>query len=63
MGWLRDTFLKSGNDLTEVERIRDARGHILEMIGGCLMPDLSQNLIHLRWLLKLVDFRAASELS
>ncbi|MBA0850698.1 hypothetical protein Goshw_004605 [Gossypium schwendimanii] len=21
------------------------------------MPDLSQNLVHLRWLLKLVDFR------
>ncbi|MBA0860267.1 hypothetical protein Goshw_015886 [Gossypium schwendimanii] len=27
------------------------------------MPDLSRNLVHLRWLLKLVDFRAASELS
>ncbi|MFQ6651612.1 hypothetical protein Gotur_023869, partial [Gossypium turneri] len=26
------------------------------------MPDLSQNLVHLRWLLKLVDFRAAGEL-
>ncbi|MBA0824548.1 hypothetical protein Goarm_021212 [Gossypium armourianum] len=27
------------------------------------MPDLSQNLIHLRWLLKLVDFRTAGVLS
>ncbi|MBA0725357.1 hypothetical protein Golax_021951 [Gossypium laxum] len=27
------------------------------------MPDLSRNLVHLRWLLKLVDFRVASELS
>ncbi|KAH1032702.1 hypothetical protein J1N35_044876 [Gossypium stocksii] len=27
------------------------------------MPDLSRNLVHLRWLLKLVDFRAAGELS
>ncbi|MBA0840728.1 hypothetical protein Goarm_003286 [Gossypium armourianum] len=27
------------------------------------MPDLSRNLVHLRWLLKLVDFRAARELS
>ncbi|KAG8493284.1 hypothetical protein CXB51_010841 [Gossypium anomalum] len=27
------------------------------------MPDLSRDLVHLRWLLKLVDFRAASELS
>ncbi|MBA0650010.1 hypothetical protein Goklo_017501 [Gossypium klotzschianum] len=27
------------------------------------MSDLSQNLVHLRWLLKLVDFRAAGEFS
>ncbi|MBA0871155.1 hypothetical protein Goshw_021931 [Gossypium schwendimanii] len=27
------------------------------------MPDLSRNLVHLRWLLKLIDFRVASELS
>ncbi|MBA0788928.1 hypothetical protein Gotri_025908 [Gossypium trilobum] len=31
------------------------------MIGGYLMPDLSRNLVHLIWLLKLVDFRAAGE--
>ncbi|MBA0850359.1 hypothetical protein Goshw_028700 [Gossypium schwendimanii] len=37
--------------------------YILEIIGDYLMLDLSQNLIHLRWLLKLVDFRAAGELS
>ncbi|KAG8493498.1 hypothetical protein CXB51_010909 [Gossypium anomalum] len=53
MGWLRDIFLESGDDLTEVERI----------LGGYLMPDKSQNLIYLRWLLKLIDFRTASELS
>ncbi|KAH1038565.1 hypothetical protein J1N35_040308, partial [Gossypium stocksii] len=33
------------------------------IIGGYLMPDLSQNLVHLGWLLKLIDFRAAGELS
>ncbi|KAK5785728.1 hypothetical protein PVK06_040343 [Gossypium arboreum] len=27
------------------------------------MPDLSRNRVHLRWLLKLIDFRAAGELS
>ncbi|MBA0717485.1 hypothetical protein Golax_005299 [Gossypium laxum] len=27
------------------------------------MPDKSQNLVHLRWLLKLIDFRAVGELS
>ncbi|MBA0850354.1 hypothetical protein Goshw_028700 [Gossypium schwendimanii] len=63
IGWLRDTFLESENDLTKVERIRYARAYILEIIGDYLMLDLSQNLIHLRWLLKLVDFRAAGELS
>ncbi|KAG8488711.1 hypothetical protein CXB51_016688 [Gossypium anomalum] len=51
------------NDSTELERIRYALAYILEMIGGYLMSDLSRNLIHLRWLLKLVDFRAADELS
>ncbi|MFQ6627545.1 hypothetical protein Gotur_004770, partial [Gossypium turneri] len=54
MGWL---------DSTEVERIRYARAYIFEMIGGYLMLDLSRNLIHLRWLLKLVNFRAVGELS
>ncbi|KAK5776300.1 hypothetical protein PVK06_044259 [Gossypium arboreum] len=44
-------------------RVRYARAYILEMIGGYLMPDLSRKLVHLRWLLKLVDFRAAGELS
>ncbi|MFQ6661847.1 hypothetical protein Gotur_029865 [Gossypium turneri] len=28
-----------------------------------MMPDSSRSSVHLRWLLKLVDFRAASELS
>ncbi|KAG8499494.1 hypothetical protein CXB51_005955 [Gossypium anomalum] len=63
MGWLRDTFPEPDNDSTELERIQYARVYILEMIGGYLMPDLSRNLVHLRWLLKLVDFRAAGELS
>ncbi|MBA0614703.1 hypothetical protein Godav_014964 [Gossypium davidsonii] len=61
MGWLQDIFSVPGNNSTEVERIRYARAYILEMIGGYLMPDLSRNLIHLRWLLKLVDFKAVGE--
>ncbi|MBA0634123.1 hypothetical protein Godav_025204 [Gossypium davidsonii] len=61
IGWLRNIFLKPENSLTEVVRIRYARAYILEMIGGYLILDLSRNLIHLRWLLKLVDFRAAGE--
>ncbi|KAH1091300.1 hypothetical protein J1N35_018557 [Gossypium stocksii] len=49
MGWLRDTFPKPKNDSTEVERIRYAQTYILKMIEGYLMPDLSLNLVHLRW--------------
>ncbi|KAG8486805.1 hypothetical protein CXB51_020305 [Gossypium anomalum] len=63
MGWLRDTFPKLDNDSTELERIRYARAYILEIIRGYLMPDLSRNRVHLRWLLKLIDFRAEGELS
>ncbi|MBA0775615.1 hypothetical protein Gotri_010736 [Gossypium trilobum] len=63
MGWLRDTFPKSGNDSIEVERIQYVRAYILEMIRGYLMPNLSRNLVHLRWLLKLVDFRVADKFS
>ncbi|MFQ6668970.1 hypothetical protein Gotur_034406, partial [Gossypium turneri] len=57
------TFPELGNDSTEVERIRYAQAYIFEMIGGYLMPDLSRNLVHLRWLLKLVDFRATDDFS
>ncbi|KAK5783936.1 hypothetical protein PVK06_038453 [Gossypium arboreum] len=63
MGWLRDTFPEPDNDSTELERIQYAQAYILEMIGGYLMLDLSRILVHLRWLLKLVDFRAAGEFS
>ncbi|MBA0878269.1 hypothetical protein Goshw_000065 [Gossypium schwendimanii] len=37
--------------------------YIIEMIRGYLMSDLSQNLVHMRWLLKLVDFRAVDKFS
>ncbi|MBA0634051.1 hypothetical protein Godav_029529 [Gossypium davidsonii] len=63
MGWLQDTFLEPDDDSTELEKIRYARAYILQIIGGYLMSDLSRNLVHLRWLLKLVDFRAAGEFS
>ncbi|MBA0859846.1 hypothetical protein Goshw_011371 [Gossypium schwendimanii] len=63
MGWLPNIFLEPGNDSTTVERIRYARAYILEMIRGYLMPDLSRNFVHLRWLLKLVDSRVADKFS
>ncbi|MFQ6626823.1 hypothetical protein Gotur_005193 [Gossypium turneri] len=63
MGWLRDTFPDLDDDSTELKRIRYARAYILQIIRGYLMPDLSRNLVHLKWLLKLVGFRAAGEFS
>ncbi|MBA0782545.1 hypothetical protein Gotri_000411 [Gossypium trilobum] len=63
MDWLRDTIPEPRNDLTEVERIQYARENIIEMIRGYLIPDLSRNLVHLRWLLKLVDFKATGKFS
>ncbi|MFQ6647737.1 hypothetical protein Gotur_021561 [Gossypium turneri] len=60
---IANTFSELGNYSTEVERIRYARTYILEMIEGYLMLDLLRNLVHLRWLLKLVDFRAAGKFS
>ncbi|MBA0620382.1 hypothetical protein Godav_006103, partial [Gossypium davidsonii] len=63
MGPLRETFLVLGDDSTQVQRVRYARAYILQILEGYLMPDKSQNLVHLRWLLKLIDFRAAGELS
>ncbi|MFQ6623621.1 hypothetical protein Gotur_004316, partial [Gossypium turneri] len=63
MGWLRDTFPDPKEDSTEIERIGYAQAYILLLIGGYLMPDSSRSRVHLRWLLKLVDFRAAGELS
>ncbi|KAK5784863.1 hypothetical protein PVK06_039402 [Gossypium arboreum] len=63
MGWLRDAFPEPDNNSTELERIRYAQAYILHMIGGYLMPNLSRNLVHLRWLLKLIDLKATSELN
>ncbi|MBA0620280.1 hypothetical protein Godav_006030 [Gossypium davidsonii] len=40
-----------------------ARAYILMIIRALLMPDKSQNLVYLRWLLKIVGFREANELS
>ncbi|MBA0722746.1 hypothetical protein Golax_003397 [Gossypium laxum] len=63
MGWLRETLSVLRDDSTEVQRVRYARAYILQIIGGYLMLDKLRNLVHLRWLLKLIDFRAADELS
>ncbi|MFQ6662759.1 hypothetical protein Gotur_030507 [Gossypium turneri] len=63
MGWLRDTFPDPDEDSTEIERIRYAWAYILQLIGDYLMLDTSRSRVHLRWLLKLVDFRVFGEMS
>ncbi|KAH1038809.1 hypothetical protein J1N35_040552 [Gossypium stocksii] len=63
IGWLRDTFLEPGDYSTEVGRVRYTWRYILQIPGGYLMSDKSRNLIHLRWLLKLIDFRLDVELN
>ncbi|MBA0796328.1 hypothetical protein Gohar_007105 [Gossypium harknessii] len=63
MGWLRDTFPVSGDDLIKVQIVQYVQTYILQILEGYLMSYKSQNLVHLRWLLKLINFRAAGELS
>ncbi|MBA0710887.1 hypothetical protein Golax_010142, partial [Gossypium laxum] len=63
MSWLRRNFEGLDEDLTEVKKERHVRTYIFQITRAILMPDKSQNLIHLKWLLKLVNFREADELS
>ncbi|MBA0765176.1 hypothetical protein Gotri_014425 [Gossypium trilobum] len=62
MSWLRRNFEGLDEDLTEVKKERHVRTCIFQITRAILMPDKSQNLIHLKWLLKLVNFREADEL-
>ncbi|MBA0646083.1 hypothetical protein Goklo_014077, partial [Gossypium klotzschianum] len=56
MSWLRRNFGGLDEDSAEVERERHARAYILQIIRGILMPDKPRNLIHLKSLLKLVNY-------
>ncbi|MBA0736848.1 hypothetical protein Gogos_010338 [Gossypium gossypioides] len=56
MSWLRRNFGGLDEDSSEVERERHVRAYILQIIGGILMLDKSRNLIHLRSLLKLINY-------
>ncbi|MBA0795795.1 hypothetical protein Gohar_006630 [Gossypium harknessii] len=60
---VKKKFSGPDEDSTEVQREQHARVYILIIIGGLLMFDKLRNLIHLRWYLKLVDFREVGELS
>ncbi|KAH1055942.1 hypothetical protein J1N35_034007 [Gossypium stocksii] len=63
MALLRRNFGELDEDLAEVEREQHTRAYILMIIGGILLPDKSRSLVHLRWMLKLVNFKEVGELS
>ncbi|MBA0656511.1 hypothetical protein Goklo_008858, partial [Gossypium klotzschianum] len=59
---LRNNFVELAKDSTKERRVQYARTYIFQIIGVILMPDKSRNLPHLRWLLKLIDFRRLANL-
>ncbi|KAG8483320.1 hypothetical protein CXB51_022553 [Gossypium anomalum] len=63
IAWLRRNFATLDEDSTKIERERYARAYILQIIEVILMSNKLRNLVNLRWLLKLIDFRGVSELS
>ncbi|MBA0794247.1 hypothetical protein Gohar_018597, partial [Gossypium harknessii] len=63
MAWIRKNSARLDEDSTKVEREQHARAYILQIFWGILLPNKLRNLVHLRWLLKLVNFRGANELS
>lgn len=57
MAWIRKNSARLDKDSTKFEREQHVRAYILQIFGGILLPDKLRNLVHLRWLLKLVNFR------
>ncbi|KAK5842062.1 hypothetical protein PVK06_004390 [Gossypium arboreum] len=63
MRWLYDNFQTIKASTSDVEKEQFARTFILRLIGGLLMADKFCNLVHLKWLLQLVNLREAGRLS
>ncbi|MBA0723216.1 hypothetical protein Golax_003818 [Gossypium laxum] len=66
MNWLKDNFNELPKDPKDLigEVIQQyARAYIMRLIKGILMPDKSQILVHVRWLLHIVDFKDCEKLS
>ncbi|MBA0644109.1 hypothetical protein Goklo_028319 [Gossypium klotzschianum] len=59
MGWLEENFKRIDTFASDIEKEQVVRTFILRLIVGLLMPNKSQNLVHLRWLLLLVDLKEA----
>ncbi|KAK5838225.1 hypothetical protein PVK06_006952 [Gossypium arboreum] len=63
MKWLEDNFDYLDDTSSAFEREQHALAFTLRLISGVLMPDKSRNLIHLRWLLQLIDLKEAGRLN
>ncbi|KAK5811244.1 hypothetical protein PVK06_026568 [Gossypium arboreum] len=63
MNWFKINFGGLDTESNEVEREQHTRAYIFMIIEGFLMPNKSQNFVHLRGLLKLVNFSEMGELS
>jgi hypothetical protein len=63
LAWLRETFSSLIDESSYEERIQHCRAYILTLIGGLLMPDKSNNRVHLCWLPLLEDLEKAGEYS
>ncbi|XP_012572767.1 serine/threonine-protein phosphatase 7 long form homolog [Cicer arietinum] len=61
--WLKDTFDDVGENASELEKQASCRAYILRMIRGLLMPDKSNNRVHLKYLSLLEDLNKVSQYS
>ncbi|XP_039123408.1 serine/threonine-protein phosphatase 7 long form homolog [Dioscorea cayenensis subsp. rotundata] len=61
--WLEETFGMMSYDAGQRQIECYARAYILRLIGCVLMPDMSQNRVHLKWLPLLRDFTDAGKYS
>ncbi|XP_039122069.1 protein MAIN-LIKE 2-like [Dioscorea cayenensis subsp. rotundata] len=61
--WLEETFGMLSYDAGQRQIECYARAYILRLIGCVLMPDMSQNRVHLKWLPLLRDFTEAGRYS
>ncbi|MBA0816196.1 hypothetical protein Gohar_000887, partial [Gossypium harknessii] len=57
MNWLETNLKELLRNPTDVIRVQYVRAFILRLIGGILVLDKSQTLVHVRWLLHLADFK------
>ncbi|MBA0777939.1 hypothetical protein Gotri_005886, partial [Gossypium trilobum] len=62
MKWLKDNFNKLDDHTIALKKEQYARAFIPRIIGGILMPNKSRNLVHIKWLLHLVDFKECGQL-